>query len=55
MAGERVDQRQELVFGDEIDLGEHEEDGAVELADKAKEKFIFAGPVGALVPGGGGF
>jgi hypothetical protein len=49
LLGERVDQRQQMVFGHEIDLGEHQEDRAVEFADQSEEKLVLAGPVGALV------
>ena len=55
LPGERVDQRQKLVLGDQIDLGEHQKDRAVELADQAEEELVFAGPVGALAFGGCGF
>ena len=50
--GQRVDQRQQMVLGDEIDLGEQQKDRAVELADQAEEELVLAGPVGALAFGG---
>ena len=48
LLGHRLDQREEHIFGDEVDLGEDEEDGAVEFADEAEEKFVFAGPGGTF-------
>ena len=53
LAGERVDERKELILLHQIDFGEDEEDGAVELADEAEEELVFAGPVGASALGGG--
>ena len=50
-AGQRVDQRQQLVLGDQIDLGQHQKHRAIELANQPEEKFVLAGPVGALVLG----
>src|SRR5271157_4410648 len=42
-----------MVLGDEIDLGEHEEDRTIEIADETKEELVFTGPgaVGALTCG----
>ncbi len=55
MAGERVDEREQTVLRDEIDLGEHKEDRAVEFADEAEEEFVLAGPIGAGAFGSGGW
>src|ERR1039458_4752093 len=46
LAGERVDEREQMVLLHEVDLGEDEKDRAIELADEAEEELVFAGPVG---------
>ena len=38
---ERFDEREELIFAHQVDFGEDEEDGAVELADERKKEFVF--------------
>ena len=50
VARERLNERQKLAFADEIDFGEHQKDGAVELADEREEEFVFVGLGSRLLP-----
>ncbi len=49
LLGQRIDERQQVVFGHQVDLGQHQKDRAVELANQSKQELIFAGPIRALI------